>query len=219
MPAPFFVLLFLYPLFVHIAISIEQTIWAVYFLALLLLFPVSVSLLKIGSNFISQIQLSAKISLIEGSLALLAIFILLLADDYATQLLRFQPILIFSMLFILFSSSLHRDSIPLINRFAILMAKDTPANVTRYCRSATIAWALFFLLMLFISSFLALYAPLSTWSLFVNLISYILVGLMFVVEFQFRRWRLKDHVNYSFIQFIRNLRQVEYRDVLKGWHP
>ena len=219
MPAPFFVLLLLYPLVVHIAISVRQTIWAVYFLALLLLLPVTVSLLKTGryTGAYSRSFKPTKQTLIEMSLALVSIMILLVADSYATQLLQFQPILIFSMLFILFFSSLRSGSIPLISRFAILMTNDRSDNVLRYCRAATMAWAVFFLLMLLVSSFLALYASLSNWSLFTNFISYFLIALMFVVEFMFRRWRLKDHVDYSFIHFIRNLRRIDYRDVLRGW--
>ena len=219
MPAPFFVLLILYPLVVHIAISIEQIIWAVYFLALLLLLPVSVSLLKVRSKTATQSHYlkPTKQLWVEGSLALLAVVILLVADSYATQLLQFQPILIFSMLFIIFFTSLRHGSMPLISRFAILMTNDASDNVVQYCRWATVAWAVFFLLMLFVSSLLAFYASLHTWSLFANFISYLLIATMFIMEFLFRRWHLKDHVDYSFIQFIRNLRQIDYRDVLRDW--
>ena len=219
MPAPFFVLLLLYPLVVHIAISIEQIIWAVYFLALLLLLPVSVSLLKIRSKArtLSYALKPTKKIWIEGGLALISVLLLLVADSYAIQLLQFQPILIFGMLFIIFSTSLRHGSMPLISRFAILMTNDASDNVVHYCRWATIAWAVFFLLMLIVSAFLTLYFSLHTWSLFANFISYILIAAMFIVEFMFRRWRLKDHVDYSFIQFVQNLRQIDYRDVLRGW--
>lgn len=58
----------------------------------------------------------------------------------------------------------------------------------RYTRRATVAWTLFFLINALISAILWLFAPLSVWSTFANLLSAPLLAAMFVGE---HIWRLK----------------------------
>jgi hypothetical protein len=43
----------------------------------------------------------------------------------------------------------------------------------------------------------------------------VLIAVMFIVEYLVRRHSLQDHVDYSFLQFLRNLRRVDYRHVFK----
>jgi len=86
-----------------------------------------------------------------------------------------------------------------------------------YCRWLTWAWALFFLVMAVLSWFLSAYASIEAWSWFTNVLTYILVGVMFVAEYIVRKILMKDYIDRSFIQFIRDLRQVDYRQIAREW--
>ncbi|MGZ8252126.1 MAG: hypothetical protein ACXWT7_07260, partial [Methylophilaceae bacterium] len=62
-----------------------------------------------------------------------------------------------------------------------------PPEHERYARYVTVAWVIFFALMLLTSTLLFFLAPLATWSIFVNFLTLPLVALMFVLEFMVRR--------------------------------
>lgn len=197
-------MLIAYPLIVHLGVRFDKPAWAVGYLALLLTLPAAIRLGRRRAPGWSAIVLS-----------LLAILLLAVASSNAGLVLRLQPPLIFGLLCGLFSATLAPGSVPLISRFAILMTRDTPPPVLRYCRRATLAWAVFFLLMMLASLGIGLFASLETWSWFSNGISYALIGVIFLVEFAVRRQVLQPYVDYSFIQFIRNLRRVDFRRVLE----
>lgn len=57
----------------------------------------------------------------------------------------------------------------------------------RYLRQQTAAWTLLFIVMAATSLVLIIYAPYEWWSLFVNVLTWPLFGLMFVAEWLFRR--------------------------------
>jgi uncharacterized membrane protein len=61
-----------------------------------------------------------------------------------------------------------------------------------YARNVTIAWVLFFAMIIVISTSLFFLTSLTTWSIFVNFFTLPLVGLMFVVEYLVRRQMLTD---------------------------
>ena len=62
----------------------------------------------------------------------------------------------------------------------------------RYLRALTQAWAIFFITMAGLSLVLMLYAPFEWWSLFVNVLSWPLVGMMFALEWMVRRFGFKE---------------------------
>jgi len=84
-----------------------------------------------------------------------------------------------------------------------------------YTRRATLAWAVFFWTMALVCLLLGIYASLEFWSLFTNFIAWALVAGMFVGEYLLRKRLLRDHVDYGFLEFIRNLTSVDFRHVLK----
>ncbi|HXF47148.1 MAG TPA: hypothetical protein VNK91_13615 [Burkholderiaceae bacterium] len=90
-----------------------------------------------------------------------------------------------------FALTLAPGRTPLIHAIAAhAIGRDAiDAAFARYLRGVTAAWAIFFLLMAAASAVLALAAPFDWWSLFVNVLSWPLIGLMFVVEYGYRRWR------------------------------
>lgn len=208
MPALIILLLCSYPVIVHLSIYMGHTVWAAYFLALLFAFPILFSLVqKRRPNWLVLL------------LAFYSIFVFWLARSQAETLLFVQPIIINSLLFLLFISTLFGNSVPLISRLTKIIKPGAADVVLEYCRWVTWAWALFFLAMAILSWFVAIYASLEIWSWFTNVLTYILTGLMFIAEYIVRKILMKDHIDRSFIQFVRDLRQVDYREIVRGKRP
>lgn len=141
--------------------------------------------------------------------------ILVLAAGNEHIIVKLVPLTVNAVLLWIFASTLFNGKIPLITRFASLMRDDMPPAVLSYTRWATIAWSAYFLMMLLFSLLLALYAPIELWSFFSNVLSYIFLALMFLAEYTVRRLLVREHMDYSFPEFLQRLRRVDFRSVLK----
>ena len=87
-----------------------------------------------------------------------------------------------------FGTTLRRGDTPLIVRIAELdNANELTPKFVRYLRALTRSWMLFFVAMAILSLVLMLYAPFEWWSLFVNVLTWPLIGLMFAAEWLVRR--------------------------------
>jgi uncharacterized membrane protein len=197
-------LLVSYPLVIHLSIRAERADIAIYFIAAILLLPLLFNVFRARRPAL-WMMVMAGLSLMVGYLGY----------RYAASMIVIPPLLIFSGLFLFFGYSLRAEGTPVITRFAELILGEVEPDVRAYTRKATMAWMIFFLVMLLISLALALWAPLTVWSWFANFMAYLLIAVMFVVEFAVRRYCLPHHVDYSFFEFLRNLRRVDYRHVIK----
>jgi len=197
-------LLVSYPLVIHFSIHAGRADIAIYFIAAVLLLPLVFSLFRLRRPALWMVMMSA-----------LSVILTVLGYNYASSMIVIPPILIFSSLFLFFGYSLRAEGTPVITRFAELILGDVEPDVRAYTRKATMAWMVFFLTMLLISIILAWWAPLEVWSWFTNFLAYVLIGVMFITEFAVRRYCLPHHVDYSFLEFLRNLRRVDYRHVIK----
>jgi len=130
--------------------------------------------------------------------------------------LKLVPITIYLSLALVFSSSLRAGSEPLITRMAILVRGEITDREKLYTYRVTVAWAIFFFTMVITSGLLATLATDREWSLFTNIISYLLTGAFFITEFLVRRVKLASEVNYSFKSFITALAKVDFSKVIKG---
>ena len=112
------------------------------------------------------------------------------------------------MLAAVFGVTLARDRQALCTRFALAVHGSLAPEVLRYTRQLTLAWALFFIAMGLISGLLFSLAPIKTWSIFANFMTFPLVMLMFAVEFLIR---------------LRKLPNLERHNILDGilafWKP
>jgi len=81
---------------------------------------------------------------------------------------------------------------PLVTGFARIIHGALPPEVKAYTRQVTVAWTLFFLALFTASCVLYLGHFLAAWSLLANILSPILVGTMFVVEYIVRHRVLPD---------------------------
>ncbi len=101
-----------------------------------------------------------------------------------------------------FGRTLARGREPLISRFARSVHGALEPEMALFTRRVTIAWCLFFSAQLIASALLFGFAPLSAWSLFVNLLNLPLVALMFVGQFAYRMIRYPNYPRVSLWQAI-----------------
>ena len=139
-----------------------------------------------------------------GCLAVAALLWLPAADLPLAQLL---PVMILGSLAALFGSTLLPGRVALIGRVAQAMKDPWTPQLERYTWRLTLSWVLLFTGLATSSALLAWNGPLWLWSLFTNLLSYVLIGLMFIVEFLLRN-RFVDSPRQSFGQFMQRLVQV-----------
>lgn len=103
----------------------------------------------------------------------------------------------------LFAATLIRGRQPLVTRLARRVHGDLSPRMAIYTRRVTVAWCVFFAAQVLTSALLLRFASLNAWSLFVNVLSFPLVGLMFVAEFSYRLLRHRDFAHASLAQTIR----------------
>jgi uncharacterized membrane protein len=91
-----------------------------------------------------------------------------------------------------FGRTLARGREPLLTRFARGIHGELPAPMEIFMRRLTVAWCVFCGGQVAVSVVLFAYAPLSAWSLFVNILNFPLVALMFLGQFAYRAIRHPD---------------------------
>lgn len=126
----------------------------------------------------------------------------------AEWLLFVPPIVINLALAWVFARTLMRGRVPLISRFALMEQVTLSAEVASYTRMLTWLWTSLFVAAGGISLALALSGNHDAWSLFTNLINYLLVGALFLGEFVYRRLRFRNYRHQSPLQLLRNVRRT-----------
>ncbi len=91
------------------------------------------------------------------------------------------------LLCLVFGRTLMAGKKPLCTRFAEVVHGPLTPQHEIYARQVTVAWTLFFAVMVLISTLLFFLAPLATWSVFANFMTLPLVALMFIVEYRVRK--------------------------------
>ena len=100
----------------------------------------------------------------------------------------------------LFGRTLVRGREPLITGFARRVHGTLPPEMVAYTRHVTQAWCIFFAAQPLISAALLVWAPLATWSLFVNVLNFPLVVFMFAAEYAWRVTRHRDFPHASIMK-------------------
>lgn len=196
----------MYPPLAHWSVHYNKPEYAVYLLGLLLLLP---ALLNIFRS--RQVSLGAGVAIIMG------LALLWFPGLQGISLVQLMPVVINGLLCGLFANSLRHGNTALITRIALLMHRDSiPQRVVDYTRKVSAVWTLFFFFLALSNLLLALFAPVEVWSLFANLLSYVLIGCLFLVEFFFRRRQLGDWVDYSFVDFIKGIVHLDYARIFRG---
>ena len=125
------------------------------------------------------------------------------ADAWLATLL---PVFIYLALLALFAGTLRAGGDPLISRFARMEQGELTAELSIYTRRLTVIWCVFFAGMACLSLGLALWAPFQVWFLHTFFLSYLLIALLFLGEFAYRRWRYPHYRHAGPWQLLRNIR-------------
>ena len=74
----------------------------------------------------------------------------------------------------------------LIERIALKMEADIPEQALSYCRKVNLGWSIFLLANALIALSLASIEQINNWALYNGFISYLLIGIFFLLEFIIR---------------------------------
>jgi uncharacterized membrane protein len=107
--------------------------------------------------------------------------------EIAARLAFLPPILIYVFVCWVFARTLVPGAEPLVTRIARLVREgELPGPLVLHTRRVTWVWAVTLALMAAVSAALARFAEPATWSFFTNVLSYALLGALFVLEYLYR---------------------------------
>ena len=115
-------------------------------------------------------------------LGLVIVWLIYLAK--ANVCFRLYPAVMVSLFLGCFSVSLFRT--PLVEVFARRMGEKLDEKGVEYCRKVTVAWVVFLSVHLAVTVW-TVFLSREVWVLYNGCIAYVLMGLMFGVEFLFRK--------------------------------
>lgn len=113
-----------------------------------------------------------------------------------------------------FARTLLPGQTPLVTRIADDMSGPLPAPVQAYTRRVTQLWVAALAGFALANLLLALLATPVVWSLFANFINYMLAGALFVAEWLFRCWYMRDYEALTWRQYLRELIRLDVRRLL-----
>jgi uncharacterized membrane protein len=121
--------------------------------------------------------------------AICFLFAILLAFLNSAVAAKIYPIAVnFVLLAFFFISLIYPPS--LAERFARIKNPDLPEKAVDYCRKVTLVWCFFFIINAGLS-FATLHFSTEVWTVYNGFISYLLIGLLFTVEFIYRTRLIK----------------------------
>lgn len=150
----------------------------------------------LGATFLAGVILGGHLNGILATALTLLIFGLGLAVAalFPAAVFYAPPLVLNLALCAAFGATLRGGREALVSRFARAeRGGDLPPDLVRYTRRLTATWAAFFAMMAVISLSLALWGTMFSWSLFTNLVNYVLVILFFMLEYSYRRLRFRHY--------------------------
>lgn len=190
--------LILFPVVIHLSILFDRSHWAFWYMLLVTVWIVFESMSRRWALLI---------------VALLIGLLMLIDSQMVAKYVLYSFPVFFSLAFLLlFSRSLRTGKIPLITRVARLAEGSLSQQAEIYTRQLTVFWSFVFLLLVFETILLAVFAPIEIWSLFTNVLNYIAIMVIFVLEYFVRKRVLNEWRDKSFRQFIGSLTKIRLRD-------
>jgi uncharacterized membrane protein len=115
-------------------------------------------------------------------------------------------------MFMLFALSLRWGETPLVTRIARLMHDGPlPDDLVVYTRHVTQLWCVVCAALFLSAVLLALFAQPRLWSVMTNVIHYVVLGAVFVLEYAYRRWRYRHHEHSGLFQYLRRLTHIKLK--------
>src|ERR1044072_7306489 len=125
-----------------------------------------------------------------------------------TLALYLPPVLVPALLAWIFGRTLRPGRTPLIEQVILILHAQNSAPEDAalvYARRLTLAWTLLFVGLAATNLLLALFAEPQQWSLFANLIAYLIVVAFFAVEHAYRRRRFPHQPYRNVLEFVQRL--------------
>lgn len=138
----------------------------------------------------SLMSQNVRIKWVKASIAI----VLLLGSYYMqTMTAKVLPILIQLLLMSFFGRTLLKNNQPsFVERFVRLQFPEFPEAITVYCRQLTMVWTGFFAMNVIIITVLAVWGAEYWWSFYNGVVIYLLMGLIIIIEYIYRRIRFAD---------------------------
>jgi uncharacterized membrane protein len=122
--------------------------------------------------------------------------------------LYLPPVLVPAFLAWVFGQTLLPGRTPLIEQMVHMLhaqhAAPEPGALV-YARRLTLAWTILLIVLASTNLLLAVFAAREVWSLFANLIAYVIVGAFFLVEYAYRRRRFPRQPYRNMLEFVQRL--------------
>lgn len=131
----------------------------------------------------------------KGDAALLIVVLsysLILLLSPGALLLKLYPVLISLCVALIFALSLNTPE-SLIERLARLAGETITPRAKGYTRRLTAIWAILLVANALVALYLALFGSMAHWALYTGLISYLLFGCFFAVEYGYRRYYIHKY--------------------------
>ena len=149
--------------------------------------------------------------------ALLAALGALNIVTHSVYALFLPPVLVNLGLMLFFITTLRASRIPIIERLMRLGTRNAlGAELRAYARRLTWIWAAYFLAVAALSLLLAWRASLETWSLFTNVVNFIVMAVMFAAQYLYQRQRFGPAAQTSLRKMLRRLGGLSKHDAA---HP
>jgi len=170
--------------------------------ALIALSPVLTALLVLAV----RTRRFAWFALAAGIVIALAVLLARQGAAALTLLYPLPSVVIYVLLLWWFGRTLAPGREALVTGLARHVHGTLPPEIEAYTRRVTWAWCVFFAAMAFASVTLFALAPLEAWSLFANILTGPLIGLMFIGEYVYRISRYRDFAHVSLLTTVRVFR-------------
>jgi len=124
------------------------------------------------------------------------------------QLFYLPPLAMLLVLWWLFARSLLPGERPLVTRIAALMHPQLSPRLLQYTRAVTWVWVGVLSLLLLEVLWLSCCASPALWSLFANVLNYLILGAVLLIEFALRGLFLPAEDRIGAVQFFRGLSRI-----------
>lgn len=184
-------LLICYPLLSHVAALLRSQPLAAMAMAVFIAIPLEPALRR--GSLSAWLTVAACI----GGLLLAAL------KGHAIALMYLPPVLIPLSVLTVFAFSLRTGGTPVVSQIATqIRGAPLPVELQVYSRQVTWYWVIFLACLATGDLLLALFASLTLWSTVTNVVQYVLIGAMFIIEYVYRRWRFRHLQHESILRFV-----------------
>jgi uncharacterized membrane protein len=184
-------LVVLYPLLVHLSIVLGLPILQ------------ALALVSLAAGFCYGGLKNGNIGLWLFLVALAAVAVPLALADITLYLLYVPPVALPLLLAVVFGNTLLPGREPLVTAIGEASRGPLSAEMRSYSRHVTILWTAVFCLMAVEAFALTITGHPELWSWVTSIINYLLVGVLFLGEFLYRKKRFPDHNHPGFLEYVR----------------